>query len=135
MPAGHLDGVLVGVGAAEREEHLVDVARQELSQLLAQTGAHLGGQERADVRQAFGLRLDRLDDPAVAVAGVDGHQLAVEVDETPAVDGREAHALGARHRHRLEARLCGPVVERVAEAQLGDLLSTESLDGLGHHCV
>ena len=100
-----LDRVLVGVRAAECEEDLVDVTRQQLGQLLAQTGAGLRGHEGADVGQPVGLGLDRVDDPAIAVAGVHAHELAVEVDEAAAVHGLEAHAFGARDRHRLDARL------------------------------
>ena len=108
--ARDLDRVLVRVVAAEREEDLVDVARQQLRQLLAETRPDLGRHEWADVGEKVGLALDRVDDPLVAMAGVDAHQLAVEVDETAAVHCLKMHALGARHHKWLERRLGRPVV-------------------------
>src|SRR5262249_61547809 len=65
---GHLDGVLVRLRAAECEEELVDVTRQQLRELGAKPRSRLVGHEGADVRQLLGLALDRLDDPAVALA-------------------------------------------------------------------
>ena len=101
--AGDLDRVLVGVGAAQGEENLVDVAWQQLGQLLAEPRARLGRHEGDDESELLGLLLDRIDDPVVPVAGVDAHQLAVEVDEAAAVHGGEVHAIGAGDRHRLKA--------------------------------
>ena len=128
-----LDRVLVGVGARQCEEDLVDIPGQERSKLRAQPRPRLMRHERADVGQLFRLALDRLDDPAVAVPGVDAHQLAVEVHEPPAVGGVEVDALGARHGQRLQPRLCHPVIQGVAQAELGDLVGAEGLDGLHHH--
>src|SRR5260370_34236259 len=86
--------------------------------------------ERPDVCELFGLVLDRVDDPAVTVARVDAHQLAVEVDEATSVDRGEVDAPAAGDGHRLEPRLGAPVVQRVPDAELGDLFRREGLDGL-----
>ncbi len=131
--ASDLDRVLVGVRPGEREQHLVDVSRQQLGQLLPQPCSRFVGHERRDVGELLRLPLDRVDDPAVAMAGVDGHQLAVEVDEAAPVDRGEVHALRARHRHRLQPGLGRPVVERVPDAQLRDLLRPQRLHGFSDH--
>ena len=131
--ARDLDRVLVRLRPAEGEEHLVDVAREERRQPGPQPRPGLVGHEGADVRQRLRLALDRFDDPPVAVACIDGHQLAVEVEEPSAVRGVEVDPLGARDGQGLEACLGRPVVQRVAQAELGDLLRGQGLYGLHHH--
>ena len=120
------DGVLVGFGAAVGEEEDVDVAGRDLGQLLAQPRPGLGGHERIGVGERLGLLLDRLDDAGIAVAGIDAHQLAVEVDEALALGRPEVHALGARHRNRIHGGLRRPLVQGVALGQRHHLLT-------GHH--
>src|SRR6266511_204856 len=65
---GDPDGVVVGLGATEREEDLGDVTGEDLRQLLPEAGAGLGGHEGADVGEPLRLALDRLHDAPVAVA-------------------------------------------------------------------
>jgi hypothetical protein len=121
------DGVLIGLGAAVGEEEHVDVAGTDLRQLLSQLRARLGRHERVRVGERRGLLLNRLDDALVAVADVDAHQLAVEVDVALAFGRPEVDALGARHRDRIDVRLRRPFEQRVLLRQRDDLLS-------GHSC-
>src|SRR2546430_1781584 len=53
----------------------------------------------------------------------------------PAVRGVEVDALGAHDGMRFETGLRRPVVQRVAQAELGDLLRAEGLHGLHHHAL
>ena len=111
--AGELDGVLDRLGAAEREEDLVQVAGQDLGQLRAEAGADLGREGRLDVLELRRLRGDRVDDPPVAVADVDRHQLAVEVEDPPALGRVEVDALGVVDGDRVDGALDGPREEGV----------------------
>ena len=122
---GDLDGVLVRLGAAERVEGLLDVARQELGHLLAEQGSLLVRHERRDVGQAFGLPVHRVGHAAVAVPDVHAHQLAVEVDVALPVHAPEVDALRPLDRDRRGLRLCLPVVERVPLGELDDLFGRE----------
>ena len=89
-----LDRVLVRLGAAEREEELVEVAGHDLGQLRAEPPADLRGEDRNGVLELRRLLVDRLDHPRVPVADVHAHQLAVEVEEPLALGRAEADALG-----------------------------------------
>ena len=121
--AGELDGVLDRLGAAEREEHLVHVARQDLGQLRPEPRADLGRERRLDVLQLERLRGDRVDDPPVAVADVDRHQLAVEVDDPLAFGRIEVDALGVVDGDRVDRALDRPREDRVLLRERGDLVA------------
>jgi hypothetical protein len=58
--------------------------------------------------QLVGLALDRLDDPAAAVAGVDLVGQRAEVEPAPAIGGGEPGALAAGQLDRLDRALGGP---------------------------
>jgi len=111
--AGELDRVLDRLGAAEGEEDLVHVAGQDLGQLGSQPGADLGGERGLDVLQLGSLRRDGVDHPAVAVADVDRHQLAVEIEDPAALGRVQVDALGVVDRDRVDGALDGPREERV----------------------
>ena len=96
-----------------RGEENTSSHRADLRELLPQPGAHLGGHERVGIRQRRGLILDRLDDARIAVADVDAHQLAVEVDEALALGRPEIDAVRLRDRDRIDMRLRRPLIERV----------------------
>ena len=100
--AGELDRVLDRLGAAEREEDLVQVAGQDLGHLRAEPAADLRREARHDVLELLRLLGDRVDDPPVAVADVHGHQLAVEVEDPPALGRVQVDALGMIDRDRVE---------------------------------
>src|SRR5580704_13326539 len=106
--AGNLDGVLVGVSAAVGEEECVDVSRSNLGQLRAQPRAHFRSHERIRIGQRCRLLADRMDEALVAVSDVDGHELAIEVDEALAFRRVEIYPLGASHRNRVNLRLRRP---------------------------
>ena len=131
IPARDLDRVLVGFGAAVGEEERVDVARRDLGELDPQPRPRLGRHERVRVGECRRLILDGLDDPLVAVADVDAHQLAVEVDEALAFRGPEVDALGARDRNRIDLRLRRPLVDRVLAGQGDDVFAGHGRRGYG----
>src|SRR2546430_10983070 len=126
-PAGHLDGVFVGLGAGEGEEHLIDVAGEQLGQLLSQPGSRLMSHEGVDEGQFLGLALDRIDDARVAVSGVDAHELAIEVDDAFAVGRIEIDAFGVIDGNRVGCGLGRPVVERVLAAHRDDLFAAQDM--------
>jgi hypothetical protein len=119
--AGELDGVLVGLGTAVGEEAHLQVARKQLGKLLAEPRADLRGHERIGIGQLLRLSLDRLDHATVAMADVDAHQLAVEVDEALAVRRIEVDPLGALDGDGVDGILRGPLVERVPLGEVDDL--------------
>ena len=131
LAAGHelgdLHRVLVRLGAAEREEHLVHVARHEARELLPQDRAALERHERRDVGQLRGLLRDRVGHAPVAVTDVHAHQLGVEVEVALAVGVPEVDALGALDRDRRRDRLqpasrtaCSASIARRSRAPVSD---------------
>src|SRR3990170_4401812 len=114
--AGDLDGVLDRLRAAEGEEHLVEVAGQDLGQLRAEAGPDLGREGRLDVLQLRRLGHDRVDDASVAVADVDRHELAVEVEDLPALWRIEVDPFGM-----VDGALDRPREERVSAVEADDL--------------
>ena len=112
MPAGRvarqLDRVLDGFGSAEREEDLVHVARQDLGELRAEPCPDLGGEGRLDELELGRLGRDGVDHAPIAVSDVDGHQLAVEVEDPLAFRCVEIHAFGVIDGDRVEGALDGP---------------------------
>ena len=133
--SGDADGVLVGLGAPEGEERLLDVAGEQLGELAAEQRPGLGGGDGGvGVSERFGLARDRLDDAGVPMADVHAHELAVEVQVALAVGVVEVDALGPEHRYRRDLRLRCPVVEGVAPRPLDDLLGGQPLRlGFGAH--
>ena len=121
--AGQLERVLDRLRAAQREEHLVEVAGQDLGELRAQAGAGLRHERRLDVLELFCLRRDRIDDPPIAVADVDRHQLAVEVEDPAALGRVEVDAFGPIDRDGIDGALDRPGEERVLARQRDDLLA------------
>src|SRR6266850_752796 len=117
------DGILVGLGAAVGEEESIDITGRDLRQLYTQSRAHLRGHKRIGIWKHGGLFLDRAHDSLVAVADVDAHQLAVEVDETFPPRRPEVNALRARHRYGIHRGLGRPLEERVPAAEFNDLLA------------
>ncbi len=103
-----LDRVLDRLCAAEGEEDLVEVAGQDLGELGPEARAGLGREGRLDVLELRGLGDDRIDHPPVAVADVDGHQLAVEVEDPMALGRIEVDALRTIDRDRVDRPLGGP---------------------------
>ena len=77
---GHAHRVLVRVGAAVREEHLVEVAGRHLGDAARELAAHVGRHRGLDRGEAAGLVLDRPHEVGVLVAEVEVHELAREVE-------------------------------------------------------
>jgi hypothetical protein len=121
--------VLVRLGAGVGEEEDVDVARADLGELFSQPRARLGRHERVRVGQRRGLILDGADDPLVAVADVDAHQLAVEVEEPLAFRRPEPAALRSRDRNRIGRPLRRPLEERVLLREIDDGLAAQAREG------
>ena len=119
--ASELDGVLDGLGAAEREEDLVHVAGQDLGELGPEPGPDLGRERRLDVLQLERLCRDGVDDPSIAVADVDRHQLAVEVEDPLTLGRVEVDALGVIDGDRVDGPLDRPREDRVLLGEGGDL--------------
>ncbi len=141
VPAGHvtgqLDGVLDGLGATEREEDLVHVARQDLGQLRAEPSPDLGRERRLDELELGRLGGDRVDHAPIAVADVDRHQLAVEVEDPVAFGRVQVDPFGVIDGDRVEGALDRPREERVLPRQRDDLLAGHGAwsGGDGHRCT
>jgi hypothetical protein len=131
VQARRLDRVLVGLGAAEREEEGVDVTGHQRGEALAEARARGGGQARGDEQQVAVERLlHLLQHLGVRVADVDAHQLAVEVEVALTVGGVKIHALGALDGDRRDGAALRPRPHRVLLAIFDDLLGIHS--GLVH---
>ena len=78
-PAGQLDGVLVGVGAARGEQRHAEVARRHLGKQPGELRPRLAGEGRRQAVQLPRLAPQRLDQPRVPVAEVQVHHLRGEV--------------------------------------------------------
>ena len=111
--ARELDGVLVSLSAAVGEEKGVNIAGSDFGELRAKTRTNLSSHERVRVGERRGLIADGLDDARVAVSDVDGHELAVEVDEALAFWRVEVNPLGAADCNGVDFRLRGPFEKRV----------------------
>ena len=131
--AGELDGVLDRLGATEREEHLVHVARQDLGELGPELGPDLGREGRLHVLQLGRLGGDGVDDALVAVADVDRHQLAVEVEDPAALGRVEVDAFRPVDGDRVQGALHGPREDGVFARERHDLLAAHRGAGLDAH--
>ena len=94
-PARQLDGVLVGVGAAGREQRHAEVARRHLGEQPGELGPRLAGEGRRQAVQRLRLAPQRLDQPRVPVAEVEVHHLRGEVQVAAAVGVPEPAPLAA----------------------------------------
>ena len=116
-PAGdgarHAHGVLVGVGAAVREEHLVEVAGRHLGDAAGELAAHVVRHRGLDGGEAPRLLLDRRDEVGVLVPEVEVHELRREVEVRVARVVPERRALARRDGQRVDERLRAPRVEHV----------------------
>ncbi len=121
--ARDLDGVLVGFGAAVGEEESVDVAGSNFGELRAETRARLGRHERIRIGKRRRLLADGLDDALVAVSDIDGHELAVEVDEALPFRRLEINSLGAGDGNGIDLRLRRPFIERVLAREVDDFFA------------
>ena len=130
--ARDLHRVFVRLGTAVGEEEHVDVAGGQFGELGAELRARLGGHERVGVCERFRLRLDRANDPLVAVADVDAHQLAVEVEVALPLGSPEIDALGARHRNGVNGALRGPLEKRVLATEIDDVGARQRGQRRGH---
>ena len=79
--ANDLHGVLVGIGAAEREEHAAALESGQLQQALGQLGAGPCSPGIRDEAELFGLRTDRGHDARVLVAEVAALGEAAHVED------------------------------------------------------
>ena len=116
-PAGHgarhAHRVLVGVGPAVGEEHLVEVAGRHLGDAPGELAAHVVRHRRLDRREATRLLLDRGDEVGVLVPEVQVHELRREVEVGVAGVVPERRALARRDGQRVDERLRAPRVEHV----------------------
>ena len=117
----HLDGVLVGLRAAQREEALGEAGH--LGQLLAQRGPHVGGKARPGEAHGIDLILDRLQDLRMLVPDVDVDQLAGKIEPGVAVAVEEVAAFTADHVNRVERGLGAPRKQGVVAVVLDHLLA------------
>src|SRR5580704_471226 len=123
--ARQLDGILVGLSAAVGEEEGVDVAGSDFGKLRAQPRADFRSHEGIRIGKRGRLVADRLNDALIAVSNVDGHELAVEIDEALPFRRVKVDPLGASNRNRIDLRLRGPLIKRVLAGERDDF-------GAGH---
>ena len=128
-----LDCVFDRLGAAQREEHLVQVAGHDLGELLPEARPGFRDEGRLDELQLRRLCRDGIDHSPVAVADVDRHQLAVEVDDPRAVRRVQIDPLGVVHRDRVHGPLDGPREEGVLARKSDDLLGGHAGCGADAH--
>src|SRR5919205_1840874 len=118
---GHPDGVLVRVGAAVGEEHLLHVRRCMGQDLGRCRGPDVVGVRRCHGGEAGSLLCDGRNDLGVLVADVGVHQLAGEVKVRVAVVVPHGAPGTAGDRHRVEGLLRRPGVEDVRPVQGDDV--------------
>ena len=115
--ARHAHRVLVGVGTAVREEHLVEVAGRHLGDAPGELAAHVAGHRGLDRREAARLLLDRRDEVGVLVPEVQVHELRREVEVRVARVVPERRALADGDGQRVDEGLRAPRVEHVARGR------------------
>ena len=113
VEARHLDGILVGLGAAQREIEGVDVAWNQARQLAGETRAHLGGRVWKGIDQAIGRLLHGRHDLGMAVPDIDAHELGVEVQNPPTIGLVEVDPFRTLDGHGSDRIPSGPGEERV----------------------
>ena len=117
--AGDLDGVLVRLAAARREDGLREVPGRYLGEQARESGAALLPERGGHIAGALGLLLNGPHHLRVAVAEVDVNESRGEIED-PALARVEPGALGARDDDLLDATLRGPGHEDVVGGVLGD---------------
>ena len=122
-PAREPDRVLVRLGAAVREERVVEVAGHHLCDQARGLRALVVRHRRPDRAEQVGLVLDRLDDTRMLVADRDVDELRGEVEVALPVVVPEVAALGSGDRERRERRLHGPRVDQVRAVVRDDAIS------------
>ena len=122
-PAREPDRVLVRLGAAVREERVVEVAGHHLCDQARGLRALVVRHRRPDRAEQVGLVLDRLDDTRMLVADRDVDELRREVEVAFPVVVPEVAALGSGDRERRERRLHGPRVDQVRAVVRDDAIS------------
>src|SRR5208283_5320077 len=120
---GDLDGILVGFGSAVGEEESIDIAGSDFGELGAEARADFGRHEGIRVSERCSLLADRLNDARVAVSDVDGHELAVEVDEALPFRCVKINPFGVGDGNGIDLRLGGPFVERVLAGEVDDFFA------------
>ncbi len=112
-PTGGLDRVLVRLGAAVREERVVEIAGHHLGDQAGELRTLVVRHRRADRAELVGLVLDRLNDARMLVADGDVYELRREVEVALPVVVPEVPPLRARDGERLQRGLHGPRVDEV----------------------
>ena len=107
--ASNLDGVLVGLSTAVREEKRVNVARSYLGQLGSQPRSRFGRHERIGIGKRLRLLVNCLNDALVSVPDVHGHELAIEINEALPFRRPEVNSLGFCNRDRVDLGLGRPL--------------------------
>ena len=130
IEARNAEGVLDRLSATVGEEEGVNVARADLGQLRAESGARLRRHEWIRVGEGGRLIRDRLQHSLITVADVGAHQLAVEVEELLLFGGPEPGALRSSDRNRVRCSLGGPFGHGVALGE-GDHLWPAQWGSLG----
>jgi len=131
--ARHAQRVLVRLGSPQGEEEPIQIARRHLGQQLAQSPTHLGRELRRGERQLVSLFGDGVRDSLVAMADVDAHQLAVEVEVGLPVGVPEVDPFGPIDDDRVDLRLGRPGEEGVLPIEAQDLVGGEPSGGGDGH--
>ena len=121
--ASDLDRVLVGFGAAVGKEECVDVAGSNLSEFCAEASARLRCHKWVGIAECLRLLVHRVDHALVAVADIDRHQLAVEVDEALPFRRPEIDSFGAGDWDGIDLRLRRPLKQSVFLGEINNFLA------------
>src|SRR5439155_2513009 len=119
------DRVFIGVGAGVGKEKRIDVAGSNLGELGPEPRSRFCNHERVRVREYRRLILNRLDHTTVAVTDIHAHQLAVEIEISPAVRFPEVYALRAGNGNVIDPALRGPLEQRVLLREYDDVVGRE----------
>ncbi len=112
--AGELHGVLVGIRAAEGEEHPPAAETGALQQQRGELRTRLRAPGAGDEAQPLGLRADRRHHVRVLVTEIAALGEAAHVEDDAAVGAEQPRALPAGHRGRIPLRLHAPAVQHGA---------------------
>ena len=121
--ARQLDGVFVGVGAAQGEQEVVQVPGGDLGEQLAQQGARFGRHRRAGIGQLARLVDDGVDHALVAVTDIDAHGHRIEIQVALAVHVPEIDAFGRLDRDRRDFALGRPGPKTVFHGERAGFLN------------
>ena len=132
VQARHPDRVLVRVGAAVGEEHLVEARRRVVDDAPGGLAAGEVHGRRRDGGEQLGLLADRLHDGRMLVADVDVHELAREVEVLASGVVPDAASAAAGDHQRRQLRLRRPGVEHVVAVELAGEFVEVLGEVLGH---